>query len=142
MMKKHFFMASMLATAGGRPVAQFNTITAVNNRNIFARELTKIQTTASHFVQPGTFDDLVINNLMYLGEGTEEEFTAGTQLSEQAAADPQVAQKEVTEADNVVRPDFNENPNIAGENIEQDINLTTGQVNPDEEGDAEPPLAG
>jgi hypothetical protein len=83
-MNKFFFMAVLSANLQGVPRVQFNTITAMNTRNIAAADLTRIQNAGAQMVQQQEveFDDLVIHNIFFLGEMTEEEFVANTQLRE------------------------------------------------------------
>lgn len=84
---KFFFMASITAALQGKPQVKFNTISAVDSRNVTARVLDMIQQGAASMVQQQQvpFDDLVIENIFFLAECTEEEFTKNTQLAEQLA---------------------------------------------------------
>lgn len=77
-MIKFFFMANMRATLEGRPQYEFNSVTAMAARNVTAADLTRIQQAAADMLAGNVqFDDIVITNLFFLAECTEEQFFAG-----------------------------------------------------------------
>jgi hypothetical protein len=82
MTKKFFFMAVMTANLEGRPQASFNTVTSINGRNITAAVLEMIQNGGGQMCQQQgvNFDDIVIQNIFFLGEMTQEEFVKNTML--------------------------------------------------------------
>lgn len=86
-MIKFFFMAKISANLQGKPQVQFNTISALDTRNITAAGLNQVQEAAARMITPQgiPFDDLVIDNIFCLTPDglTEEEFVAGTQLRQQ-----------------------------------------------------------
>jgi hypothetical protein len=96
MTKKFWFMAAISANLQGRPQVGFNLVTAIPTRNVGAAALNHIQEAGAAMVnrqaEPIPFDDLVIQNLMFLGEMTDDEFRAGVLTEEEAAtADEAVA---------------------------------------------------
>jgi hypothetical protein len=95
MIKKFWFMASISANLEGRPQVGFNVVTAIPTRNVNAAALGHIQKAGASMVnsqeEPIPFDDLVIQNLFFLGEMTDEEFVAGTQRPDETADDVDLA---------------------------------------------------
>ena len=84
MTKSFFFMAALTATAQGRPLIQFNTITSLPSRNIGAKQLANIQEAGAKMLMGQVeFDDLVIQNVFFLGEMTEAEFMEGVNTADQ-----------------------------------------------------------
>ena len=84
MTKSFFFMAALTATAQGRPLIQFNTITALPARNIGAKQLANIQEAGAKMLMGQVeFDDPVIQNVFFLGEMTEAEFMEGVSTADQ-----------------------------------------------------------
>lgn len=81
-MNKFFFMALISGNLEGKPLVQFNSLTAMNTRNITARDLNKIQDAAADMLTNDgvPFDNIVIHNVFFLAEATEEEFFAGTAI--------------------------------------------------------------
>lgn len=88
MTKKFWFMASISANLQGRPQVGFNLVTSIPTRNLGAAALNHIQEAGAAMVnrqaEPIPFDDLVIQNLMFLGEMTDDEFRAGVLTEEEA----------------------------------------------------------
>lgn len=82
-MTKFFFMAVMTANLQGRSLARFNTISSIPQRNIMAADLGRIQDGGAQMCQAQglEFDDILIENIFFLAECTEEQFTAGTVLN-------------------------------------------------------------
>lgn len=86
MSTKNFFMAVMAATLEGRPQVRFNTVSGLTSgRNLTAKALEMIQESGAQMMQQSNvqFDNLVLDNIFWLGEMTDEEFMAGTSLAEQ-----------------------------------------------------------
>lgn len=83
-----FFMVTMIATLGGRPVNQFNLLVKTDNRNITTADLHRTQMSGAQMLnaEQVQYDNLVLQNMFLLFEGTEEDFTReGNQMmSEQA----------------------------------------------------------
>ncbi len=67
----------------------FNAITAIPTRNVTAMALNHIQDAGAKMLEGVeiTYDDLVIQNLMFLGEMTDAEFLEGTTPDENVAAE-------------------------------------------------------
>lgn len=93
MIKKNFFMSSMTATMQGRPLVRFNTVIGLEHgRNVTAKILELIQESGAQMMQGQEvqFDNLVLDNIFWLGEMTDAEFMAGTNVVEQLGlAQPQ-----------------------------------------------------
>lgn len=92
-MNKFFFMSALTATLNGRSVTQFNTLVALNQRNITASGLNNIQQSGAAMCNQESveFTDIVINNVIFLAECTDEEFVAGTELATADEADLEAA---------------------------------------------------
>lgn len=90
-MNKFFFMAALTANLAGVARVGFNVVVALDRRNVLASGLTRIQQSgaqmviAEGMVEGVDFDNIVVQNLFFLAECTEEEFVAGTELSAPAA---------------------------------------------------------
>jgi hypothetical protein len=133
-MIKYFYMALINATFEGRPVAQFNTVSAVEGINVTALRLNQIQQGAADMVmQQGIqFDDVVVQNLFLLTPMgcTEEEFTANTQLSERAMAEAQasdlMAQADAAATDNH-DPHYEDNRGPDEDNVQAEEQLEAGK---------------
>lgn len=83
-----FFMVTMIATLGGRPVNQFNLLVKTDNRNITTADLHRTQMSGAHMLnsEQVEFDNLVVQNMFLLFEGTEEDFTReGNQMMTEQA---------------------------------------------------------
>lgn len=111
MTNKFFFMSALTATLHGRPITTLSTISALDSQNLTARSLDMIQQGAASMVQEAgvEFTDLVINNIFFLGEMTEEEFTGGTSLAKLQ----QSTEAEAQETD-LVAEGFDDRANLIG----------------------------
>lgn len=86
MIKKNFYMSAMTATMEGRPLVRFNTVVGLENgRNVTARHLELIQQSGAEMMNASNvqFDNIILDNVFWLGEMTDEEFMKGTDLAQQ-----------------------------------------------------------
>ena len=90
-MNKFFFMAAVTANLNGLPQVGFNVVLNLDRRNILAIGLRHIQNAGAQMVKSEgmvegqDFDNIVIQNIFFLAECTEEEFAQG--MFEQAEAE-------------------------------------------------------
>jgi hypothetical protein len=83
-----FFMVTMIATLGGRPVNQFNLLARTESRNVTTADLHRTQLSGAQMLdaEQVQYDNLVLQNMFLLFEGTEEDFTReGNELMTQQA---------------------------------------------------------
>ena len=92
-MIKFFFMALISGNLNGLPQVQFNSVSTLPTRNITAADLTKIQSAAGDMLRAEgvNFDNIVVHNLFFLFEGTEQEFFNGTAIPEKVGEETAAA---------------------------------------------------
>lgn len=103
MTNKFFFMAVLAGSLHGKPVVQFNTVSAQTHRNLTAASLANIQDAGAQMLKAEgvEFDNVLVNNVFFLAECTEEDFFRMDEVNplEQAVADSvEEAQTDVAEA--------------------------------------------
>lgn len=102
--KRHFFLAYMVATMQGNAVYQFNSVSAKNNKPVSGQDLSQFQQAAAEQLQAEqvNFDNIIIQNIVYLGEFTDEEFFGNSAVTEEGV---QAAVEESLKNENENQPE-------------------------------------